>query len=164
MIKEQAMVNEFHKAFGSELSDEPREISEAEAALRVHLMEEELREVITAMAFEDLPAIAKELADLLYVVYGAASSYGFDMEPIFKAVHESNMSKMPTDGVVKYREDGKVVKPETYSPPDLKPIIEKQKEYTGDGERKDNWYDYGNLGQGVPFGAPEPASDGEGIV
>lgn len=126
MNKEQEMVREFHKAFGSEMADHPQEVSEAEAALRIHLMEEELREVITAIAYEDIVSLAKEFADLLYVVYGAASAYGVDMEPVFKAVHKSNMTKMPEDGMVKYREDRKIIKPATYEPPDIKSIIESQ--------------------------------------
>lgn len=133
MIKEQEMVRTFHKTFGSELNDHPQEISEAEAALRIHLMEEELREVITAMAYEDLAAVAKELADLLYVVYGAGAAYGIDLEPVFEAVHKSNMSKMPEDGMVKYREDRKIIKPATYAPPDIKSIIESQQVGLGVG-------------------------------
>lgn len=127
MNKEQEMVREFHITFGSSMYDHPQEISESEAALRIHLMEEELREVITAIAYEDLPAVAKELADLLYVVYGAGSAYGIDMEPVFEAVHKSNMSKMPEDGMVKYREDRKIIKPPTYVEPDIKSILEAQK-------------------------------------
>lgn len=126
MNAEQQALVDFHKIFDLEWSDRPREISEAEAALRIHLMEEELREVITAMAFEDLTAVAKELADLLYVVYGAAVSYGLDMEPIFAEVHRSNLTKIPEDGIILRREDGKIMKPDTYTPADLKPIIEQQ--------------------------------------
>lgn len=126
MNAEQEALLNFHKLFELEWSDHPKEISETEAALRIHLMEEELREVITAMAFEDLSAVAKELADLLYVVYGTAVSYGLDMEPIFAEVHRSNLTKMPKDGIILRREDGKVMKPDTYTPVDLKPIIEQQ--------------------------------------
>jgi predicted HAD superfamily Cof-like phosphohydrolase len=126
MNKEQQMVRDFHNLFEMEQNDHPHEISEAEAALRIHLMEEELREVITAIAYEHLEEVAKELADLLYVVYGAANAYGLDMEPIFAEVHKSNMTKMPEDGMVKYREDGKVIKPATYTPADIKPIVEAQ--------------------------------------
>jgi predicted HAD superfamily Cof-like phosphohydrolase len=126
MNKHQEMVREFHQTFGSSMNDHPGEISEAEAALRIHLMDEELREVVTAIAYEDLPAVAKELADLLYVVYGAALAYGIDMEPVFEAVHKSNMSKMPEDGEIKYREDRKIIKPPTYVEPDIKSILEAQ--------------------------------------
>ena len=52
------------------------------------------------------------MADLLYVVYGTAVSYGIDMDPVFREVHRSNMSKV---GGYK-RDDGKWVKPATYSP------------------------------------------------
>ena len=69
-----------------------------------------------------LAALAKEMADLLYVVYGTAVSYGIDMEPVFREVHRSNLSKV---GGYK-RADGKWVKPPTYSPADIQPIIEAQ--------------------------------------
>ena len=76
-----------------------------------------------AMVYEkNLPNIAKELADLLYVVYGTAVSYGIDLEPVFQEVQRSNMSKV---GGYK-REDGKWVKPATYSPAVIKPILEQQ--------------------------------------
>ncbi|MEC4688424.1 MAG: hypothetical protein VST64_08985, partial [Nitrospirota bacterium] len=67
-------------------------------------------------------AVAKELADLLYVVYGAAVSCGIDMEPVFQEVHRSNMSKL---GGYK-RADGKWVKPPTYSPASIQPILQAQ--------------------------------------
>jgi predicted HAD superfamily Cof-like phosphohydrolase len=133
MNSEQNALLDFHRTFGLEWNDHPTEISEAEAALRIHLMEEELREVITAMAYEDLPAVAKELADLLYVVYGTAVSYGLDMEPIFAEVHRSNLTKLPKDGIILRREDGKIEKPPEYSLPDIATILEKQREY-GDPE------------------------------
>jgi len=74
------------------------------------------------MQSKDLASMAKELADLLYVVYGTAVSLGIDMEPVFKEVHRSNMSKV---GGYK-REDGKWVKPATYSPASLDKILEAQ--------------------------------------
>ncbi|GJL54660.1 MAG: hypothetical protein NPIRA02_17920 [Nitrospirales bacterium] len=83
---------------------------------------EEFDELQEAMKTKDLPNIAKELADLLYVVYGTAVSCGIDMEPVFQEVHRSNMSKI---GGHK-REDGKWVKPPTYSPADISPILTAQ--------------------------------------
>jgi predicted HAD superfamily Cof-like phosphohydrolase len=74
------------------------------------------------MAGGDLAAVAKEMADLLYVVYGTAVSYGIDMDPVFREVHRSNMSKV---GGYK-REDGKWVKPATYSPARIEPILVEQ--------------------------------------
>jgi predicted HAD superfamily Cof-like phosphohydrolase len=68
--------------------------------------------------------LAKELADLLYVVYGTAEELGIDLEGVFQAVHESNMAKLWPDGQVHYNEYGKILKPPTYSPPDLSFIHE----------------------------------------
>jgi predicted HAD superfamily Cof-like phosphohydrolase len=82
-------------------------------------MQEEFDELKEALAAEDLFSIAKEMADLLYVVYGTAVSYGIDMDPVFREVHRSNMSKI---GGYK-REDGKWVKPATYSPACIEPIV-----------------------------------------
>lgn len=67
--------------------------------------------------------LAKELADLLYVVYGTAEEFNISIEEVFKRVHESNMSKVWDDGTVHYNEFGKVLKPPTYSPPDLSDLI-----------------------------------------
>ena len=74
------------------------------------------------MAQRDVEAVAKELADLLYVVYGTAVSCGLDMAPVFREVHRSNMSKV---GGHK-RADGKWVKPPSYSPAHLRPILAAQ--------------------------------------
>lgn len=63
--------------------------------------------------------LAKELADLLYVVYGTAEELGIPIELVFKAVHKSNMSKIWPDGTVKRNDFGKVIKPDTYVKPDL---------------------------------------------
>jgi predicted HAD superfamily Cof-like phosphohydrolase len=91
--------------------------------LRYDLMAEELAEVDQAMAdvlhVEDLPDLAKELADLLYVVYGTAVTFGIDIDKVFAEVHSSNMSKLGVDGKPIYREDGKVLKGPNYAPPNL---------------------------------------------
>jgi predicted HAD superfamily Cof-like phosphohydrolase len=71
---------------------------------------------------ENLVKVADALADLLYVVYGTGVSYGIDLEPIFKEVHESNMSK--GDPEVLRTPSGKVPKAKNYRPPDLQPILE----------------------------------------
>ncbi len=120
----QKMVQEFHEQFDIHRSTTPSIPNEAITTLRNRLIQEEFEELQEAMQGKDLPAIAKELADLLYVVYGTAVSLGIDMDPVFKEVHRSNMSKV---GGYK-REDGKWVKPPTYSPASLDEIIRKQME------------------------------------
>ena len=118
----QSMVERFHQQFEIVVQHKPGLIDQQTRILRERLIQEEFDELKQAMRHEDLPAIAKELADLLYVVYGTAVSYGIDMGPVFHEVHRSNMSKV---GGYK-REDGKWVKPPTYSPAVIGPILSDQ--------------------------------------
>lgn len=105
---------------------------------RLQLMYEEYEEVTQAILYleetrlnltsstlsEAMEELAKELGDLLYVTYGTAEELGIPLEEVFKAVHESNMSKVWSDGTVRRNDFGKVLKPDTYSPPDLSFIHE----------------------------------------
>lgn len=120
------MVAAFHSKFEILVQSTPTDVNEDTKRLRVRLIQEEFDELKEAMAAGDLAAIAKEMADLLYVTYGTAVSYGIDMEPIFEEVHRSNLSKV---GGYK-RADGKWVKPPTYSPADIASILEAQQEQT----------------------------------
>ena len=122
MREEQNMVDEFHRKFHIHAESSPSIPDETTRGLRIRLIQEEFDELKEALAKEDLVGIAKELADVLYVVYGTAVSYGIDMEPVFREVHRSNLSKV---GGHK-RADGKWVKPATYSPAQLAPILSSQ--------------------------------------
>jgi predicted HAD superfamily Cof-like phosphohydrolase len=122
MTDEQAMVEEFHKKFDILVHTSPTDASEDTRRLRIRLIQEEFDELKESMAEGNLAALAKEMADLLYVVYGTAVSYGIDMDPVFREVHRSNLSKV---GGYK-REDGKWVKPPTYSPAKIEPLLAMQ--------------------------------------
>jgi len=130
MTEEQSMVEDFHRKFEIFIQAAPAELNEETKRLRVRLIQEEFDELKESMAAGDLAAVAKEMADLLYVVYGTAVSYGIDMEPVFEEVHRSNLSKV---GGYK-REDGKWVKPATYSPACIDPILNIQREQPLAGE------------------------------
>jgi predicted HAD superfamily Cof-like phosphohydrolase len=121
-MQPQSMVRRFHRLFDIVVQERPGLVDERTRFLRERLIQEEFDELKEAMEKTDLPAIAKELADLLYVVYGTAVSYGIDMGPVFQEVHRSNMSKI---GGYK-REDGKWVKPPSYSPASIAPILAQQ--------------------------------------
>ena len=125
MTNEQTMVEAFHRRFDILVRTVPTELTEETKQLRVRLIEEEFDELKEAMMAGNLAAVAKELADLLYVTYGTAVSYGIDMEPVFREVHRSNLSKV---GGYK-RADGKWVKPASYSPAHIDPILEVQREH-----------------------------------
>jgi predicted HAD superfamily Cof-like phosphohydrolase len=121
-LEPQWMVERFHRLFDILVQQTPGQVDDRTRVLRERLIQEEFEELKEAMGKRDLAAIAKELADLLYVVYGTAVSYGIDMGPVFREVHRSNMSKV---GGYK-REDGKWVKPPTYSPAAIEPILIQQ--------------------------------------
>jgi len=132
MTDEQRMVAEFHRRFGIAIGTIPAAPDEATRSLRVNLIKEEFDELQEALAMQNLSAIAKELADLLYVVYGTAVSCGIDLEPVFQEVHRSNLSKVGGSR----REDGKWIKPPTYSPACIQPILAAQREAANDSTRR----------------------------
>ena len=124
MTDEQTMVKDFHRKFEILIQTAPANPTDETKQLRLRLIQEEFDELKESMATGNLASVAKEMADLLYVVYGTAVSYGIDMKPVFQEVHRSNLSKV---GGYK-RADGKWMKPLTYSPAKLEPILEAQQE------------------------------------
>lgn len=121
------MVKEFHDfcdpGLGQATPKRPRLPRQFSA---IKLITEEYQEVADAWHHGDIVHFAKELADLQYAVLRAAYIYGMDLEPIFKAVHESNMSKLGADGKPIIRKDGKILKGPNYKEPDLEPILRAQ--------------------------------------
>jgi predicted HAD superfamily Cof-like phosphohydrolase len=118
-------VKEFMEAFGQEVYTKP-EFPEAQVMeLRYDLIHEELEEFADAIYNGEgtVTDAADALADLLYVVYGAGHAFGIDLDKCFAEVHRSNMSKLGADGKPIYREDGKVLKGENYSEPNLGKIL-----------------------------------------
>lgn len=95
--------------------------TQATKNLRISLVAEELNELEIGMGYDDLTHVADDLCDLLYVVIGTAVAYGMDLEPLFDEVHRSNMAK--AGGPLSPQ--GKQLKPEGWTPPDLAPILTK---------------------------------------
>lgn len=95
--------------------------------LYVNLIEEEFGELKQALQTPggDRVEVLDALIDILVVTVGAVHSAGFDGEGAWREVMRSNFSKISEDGKVRKREDGKVLKPVTYSPPDLAPYVSK---------------------------------------
>lgn len=123
-----AAVAEFHRAFDLPIRQLPSaEIDHALAGLRVALLEEEVGEFVTASAKGDLIGITDALADIVYVVYGTALTYGIDLDAVLREVHRSNMSKLDSGGKPLTRDDGKVIKSEEYFPPDIAAVLNRQK-------------------------------------
>lgn len=131
-------VREFHVVMGTAVDQPPSSISGALLHFRNKLISEETKEAEDALydlGFELVTnreeavllkakaAYLKELCDILYVVYGTAVSFGWDIDTAFNRVHASNMSKLGEDGKPIYREDGKVMKGPNYTPPDLEGLV-----------------------------------------
>lgn len=123
MTIEQLKVRRFHEKAGATINDVPTIPSDQDCVLRLELIREELEELAVAFAVHNLVPIADAIGDLLYVVYGTGVTCGIDIQPIFNAIHESNMTKF-IDGY--RRDDGKWIKGPAYKPVDLQPLLEHQ--------------------------------------
>ena len=92
-----------------------------------NLIEEEHKELVTALAANDDVEALDALIDILVVTIGAIHSAGFDAEGAWKEVMRTNFAKIDKDtGKVRKREDGKVLKPLGWTPPDLKPFLKRK--------------------------------------
>ena len=145
LMPEQQAVLEFHRKFSCAISDVPPVSTPEVRKLRAQLIMEEAREFIEAAGLQeggaladgtvplwhtrepDLVLMADALADILYVVLGAAVAFGIDLGAVFREVHRSNMSKLWPDGTVHKSAVGKVIKPPTYSPADVAGVLAAQK-------------------------------------
>ena len=117
-------VKDFHIAFGQRVGDKPELPDTKERTLRMKLLAEEMYEYTVAENENDLVEVADALADIIYIACGTAVAYGIPLDDVFEEVHASNMAKL-VDGKPIYREDGKVLKPEGWTPPDIKGVLKK---------------------------------------
>ena len=143
----------FHRLFRCPVVMKPAIPSADRCQLRVSLLEEEVQELADAIKDDDLVEVADALADIQYVLSGAAHEFGMGniFQTLFDEVQRSNMSKAcgtmeeagrtqehyrATKGVestveevdgqfLVFREgDRKVLKSVEYSPASLKGILE----------------------------------------
>ena len=91
--------------------------------LYVSLIEEEANELADAIRAHDQLETLDALIDILVVTIGAIHSMGSDAEGAWKEVMSTNFAKIGEDGKVRKREDGKVLKPVGWAPPNLKPFV-----------------------------------------
>ena len=117
------LVGDFMESMEQDVLIRPSFPEDSVQKLRLDLIEEELDELQYGIDNQDMIELADALTDLLYVVYGAGHAFGIDLDECFKEVHQSNLSKLGPDFRPIKREDGKVLKPDTYFPPDLKTVL-----------------------------------------
>lgn len=102
------------------------ELNEAQYKLYLDLMEEEWKELQVALENGDRVEQLDALLDFIVVTTGAIHSAGFDGEGGWKEVMSTNFAKIDREtGNVRKREDGKVLKPVGWVPPELSPFVTK---------------------------------------
>ena len=111
----------FHRVFKQTQADEPTLITEDDFLLRHKLMAEENNEYKDACWNGDIVEIADALGDQLYILCGTILKHGmqYKIEEVFNEIHESNMSKLGENGEPLLREDGKIMKGNSY----FKPVL-----------------------------------------
>ena len=117
------MTNPFFdiERFGSACDQEP---NEANYRMYLALIQEEYQELQDAVKAYDKVEQLDALVDILVVTMGAIRAAGWDGEAAWKEVMDTNFAKIdPETGKVRKREDGKVLKPEGWKPPELAKFI-----------------------------------------
>ena len=106
-------VTEFHKKYQLEVNPNNVQLQHA----RITHMQEELNEYMYSVNINDREGQLDALIDLVYVAMGTAYFEGFDFDAAFQEVHRCNMKKIrkSTD-----RSKWDVVKPEGWTPPNIK--------------------------------------------
>ena len=99
---------------------------EQQYAMYIKLIDEEHQELLEATLAEDSIEQLDALIDILVVTIGAIHSMGADAEGAWKEVMKTNFAKIDSEtGKVRKREDGKVLKPVGWMPPELAPFVSK---------------------------------------
>jgi predicted HAD superfamily Cof-like phosphohydrolase len=102
--------------------------NELQFALYTNLIAEEHQEFLEATLSDNRVEQLDALIDILVVTIGAIHSAGWDAEGAWKEVMSTNFAKIDKDtGKVRKREDGKVLKPTGWVPPNLKPFVKEIK-------------------------------------
>lgn len=98
--------------------------NETQLNLYFKLFEEECKELVYALNEQDHVLTLDALIDIMVVTIGAIHSLGADAEGAWKEVMRSNFAKVDKEtGKVIKREDGKVLKPDGWTPPELKQFV-----------------------------------------
>jgi predicted HAD superfamily Cof-like phosphohydrolase len=122
MIDYQGMVLDFHRQSNSPIRRTPGFPRDPNTlSRRQGLLLEEFIEYGNAIEDGDLIGMADAIGDIMYLLFGDSIILGLPMDKIFAEIHRSNMTKL-IDGIQK-RDDGKIIKGNSYEPPDLISVI-----------------------------------------
>lgn len=123
----QSDVRIFMEACGQEVKDRPSFTDEnyKQAVLYLNLIREEMEELEEGFENQDIVETADACGDLIWVILGLCNSLGIPMGPVWQEITTSNMSKT-VEGKVVRRDDGKILKPDTYFPPNIHRALQLQ--------------------------------------
>ena len=122
MQKQLSQVQQWNDAFGVAYPNTPTPLDPKAARFRYMLMKDELNEWQHEALFDGpVTNRAKELVDVLWTTLGTVIAEGLQsqIERVFDAVYESNMSKLDDEGKPTYRDDMKILKGPNYKKADL---------------------------------------------
>lgn len=121
-------VRRFHEVTDTPVLRVPEFPSDERMLLREELIVEEVvRELLRAIRERDMEGVADGGIDSIYVIIGLMHECGCPVSELWDEVHRKNMAKAveQPDGTFKVlkRADGKVIKPEGWTPPDIAGIL-----------------------------------------
>lgn len=96
-----------------------------QTVLYLTLIREEMAELEAGLKHQDIVETADACGDLIWVILGLCNTLGIPMGPVWQEITSSNMSKT-VDGQVIRREDGKILKPTMYFPPNIHRALQLQ--------------------------------------
>jgi predicted HAD superfamily Cof-like phosphohydrolase len=118
------MINDvaiFMEACGQAVNKSPAftDENQAQVILYKELVREEFEELDDAIKAKDIAETADACADLIWVIAGLAHTLGINLMTVWREVAASNASKIPPDGIIRRRDDGKILKPDSFFPPNI---------------------------------------------
>ena len=117
-------VSVFLKSVGQEIPSIPQKMVSDQAELYKKLIKEEVEEFWEAEAASDDVEQLDACFDMIWVIVGYMKSRGWDCEAAWDEGAKSNLSKIdPATGFVRRREDGKILKPDGWAPPDFSKFV-----------------------------------------
>lgn len=94
------------------------------AKLYHRLIEEEFEEFLAARGMKNEIETLDACMDMIWVILGFCYMKGYDVDGAWAEVARSNLSKINSEtGKVIKREDGKVLKPADWTPPQLEKFV-----------------------------------------
>jgi predicted HAD superfamily Cof-like phosphohydrolase len=94
-----------------------------QSCMYLNLINEEVDELHEAVGAGDDVETFDAILDIIVVCIGYGLSRGWPMVEGWQEVMRSNLAKIGNDGFVKRRADGKILKPEGWTAPDLNRVM-----------------------------------------